>query len=194
MTTPDAAPSAPMHNPLTPRPGKTSTPPASWQGAWQNSWQNLGAKWSALQARERQLLSLVLGALVLLVVWSMAVSPALKTLTQSEARHAVLDQQLQRMQSLAEQARALQGQTAPQAVDSRAALKQSLAQWLDGTAQLNVSGDRATVTLQSAPPEAVAQWLLHSRQTAHTQAISAQLSRNAAGHWDGSLVLTWPSP
>ncbi len=161
---------------------------------WHGATQDLRAKWSALQTRERQLLGTALLLLALLAVWSVLVSPALKALAQASQRQAALDQQWQRMQTLAAQAKALKNQAAAPVSDSREALKQSLAQWLGGSAQMTIAADRATVTLQSAPPEAVAQWLLQSRQTARAQVVSAQLSRNAAGQWDGSVVLTWPAP
>lgn len=173
----------------------------------------LRARWQALAARE-QTLVLAAGALVALaVLWWLAVAPALATLRTAPARHAALDTQLQTM--LALQAEAQQLQSAPRAIsgDVVGGLRTALTQRLGNTAQLNVVGDRATVTLKGAPADALAQWLAQARSNARAAPVEARLVRagpppaaapaplggpmpeapSAMPRWDGTLVLVLPA-
>jgi general secretion pathway protein M len=54
------------------------------------------------------------------------------------------------------------------------------------------SGDRATLTLTGVAPDALAQWLTQARVNARTLPNEAHLHRNAAGLWEGTLVLALP--
>ena len=54
---------------------------------------------------------------------------------------------------------------------------------------LTFGGERMTVTLKGASPDAVAQWLTQARLTARVSPTEARLVRNSAGTWDGALVL-----
>jgi general secretion pathway protein M len=65
-------------------------------------------------------------------------------------------------------------------------------QRLGTTGRTLVSGDRVTVTLTGAAPEAVAQWLAQARANARALPGEARLNRNASGLWEGTLVLTLP--
>ncbi|MCM2346442.1 type II secretion system protein GspM [Acidovorax soli] len=168
-------------------------------------------RWKALAPREQNLL-LAAGAVVALaLLWWVALAPALATLRTAPARHAALDAQLQRMQSL--QAEALQLQTAPRSApgDAVASLRSALTQRLGATAQLTLAGDRATITLKGAPADALAPWLAQARSNALAVPIEARLARSAPAaspaapatlgngpaaavpRWDGSLVLALPA-
>lgn len=169
-------------------------------------------RWKALAPREQNLL-LAAGAVVALaLLWWVALAPALATLRTAPARHAALDAQLQRMQSL--QAEALQLQTAPRSApgDAVASLRSALTQRLGATAQLTLAGDRATITLKGAPADALAPWLAQARSNALAVPVEARLTRSAAAaagtsppatlgnvpaaaapRWDGSLVLALPA-
>src|SRR3989344_959783 len=89
----------------------------------------------------------------------------------------------------------------------------ALTQRLGNTAQLNVVGARATVTLKGAPADALAQWLAQARSNARAAPVEARLTRSAAPagsapnapapvklgnaatampRWDGTLVLALP--
>jgi general secretion pathway protein M len=61
------------------------------------------------------------------------------------------------------------------------------------SARYIIGGDRVTVTLTNTPPAALAQWLTQVRTNARAIASEAKLTRNTAGGWDGSLVLTLPA-
>ena len=50
----------------------------------------------------------------------------------------------------------------------------------------------ALVTLAGVPPDALAQWLAQARINARAVPGEARLQRNAAGQWDGTLVLNLP--
>lgn len=71
----------------------------------------LQQRWKALAPREQNLVLAASAIVALALLWWVALAPALKTLRTAPARHAALDAQLQRMQSL--QAEALQLQAAP---------------------------------------------------------------------------------
>ena len=110
----------------------------------------LQQRWKALAPREQNLVLAASAIVALALLWWVALAPALKTLRTAPARHAALDAQLQRMQSL--QAEALQLQAAPRGTpgDAVGSLRASLTQRLGATAQLSLVGDRATITLKGA--------------------------------------------
>lgn len=64
----------------------------------------LQQRWQALAPRERLGATLGLGLLLVFLVWSLAVQPALKTLRTAPAQQATLDAQLAQMQRLAAEA------------------------------------------------------------------------------------------
>ena len=152
------------------------------------------ARWRATSPREQRLLlvafALVLGALL----WWVALAPALATLKGAETRQRVLDAQWQQMQRLQVQAQALQAQPPLAPAVARGLLEASL-KTLGDTAQLSVTGERVTVTLKATSADALAQWLAQVRLNVRTAPSEARLVRNAAGSWDGALVLTLtPAP
>jgi general secretion pathway protein M len=100
----------------------------------------------------------------------------------------VLDGQLQQMLSLQAQAQTLQAQPVLSIDQTRLALEAAL-KLLGPGAQMTVQVDRVTVTLKAVGAEALAQWLAAVRQNAHVAPVEARLLRNAAGSWDGTLVL-----
>ena len=161
----------------------------------------LKARWLALAPRERLGLTLAAWVLGLGLLWWLALSPALTTLRQADAQRVGLEQQLQALQAQQAEAQRLQAQPKMASSDALRALEASVKQRLAGTAQLNVIGDRATVTLKGSPAEAVAQWLAQARANARALPIEAKLTRAAApassansavASWDGTIVLRLP--
>lgn len=154
--------------------------------------------WRALDSREQ---TLVRGAVLLLglaLLWWVLVAPALRTLRQADAQQRSLDGQWQRMQSLQAQAQALQSQPKVGHDEALRALQASVKQGLDPSAQLNVVGDRATVTLRNTPADTLAQWLAQARVNARAIPSEARLVRNMANPaeaaaWEGTLVLSLPA-
>ena len=169
-------------------------------------------RWKALAPREQNLVLAAGTVVALALLWWVAVAPALGTLRAAPARHASLDAQLQRMQSLQAEAQQLQATPATSPGDAVGALRTALTQRLGNTAQLNVAGDRATVTLKGASADALAQWLAQARSNARATPLEARLTRSAtaappAGNapvtlgsapvamprWDGTVVLALPA-
>lgn len=139
----------------------------------------LKTQWQAMAPREQ---NFVLGAAALVglaLVWWVAISPALQTLRTAPKRHAELDTQLQRMRSLQAEAQQLQAAPRSSTGDPTGALRNGLTQRMGTAAQLNVTGDRATVTLKAAPADALAQWLALARSNARAVPIEARLTRTA---------------
>jgi general secretion pathway protein M len=90
------------------------------------------------------------------------------------------------------QAQAMQSQPKLSHDEAVRQLESSVKERLGGSARLVASGDRATVTLSSASPNAVAQWLTQARVDARALPGEVHIHRNAGGLWDGTLVLTLP--
>lgn len=165
----------------------------------------LRAHWQALAPREQNLLRAAAVLVAAALLWWLALAPALSTLRTAPARHASLDAQLQRM--LALQAQAQQLKDAPRADPDSAvrALQSSVTEHLGPNARLAVAGERATLTLQGTPANALATWLVQARSNAHSVPQEVHLVRSPAAapgrpgdatsaraRWDGQLVLALP--
>ncbi len=140
----------------------------------------LKGRWQTLAPREKNLVLAAAALVALALLWWLALAPALATLRTAPARHAALDTQLQRMHSLQAEAQQLQAAPKTGPGDTVGALRTALAQRLGSTAQLNVVGDRATVTLKGAPADALAQWLTQARSNARATPLEARLVRSTA--------------
>ena len=155
----------------------------------------LQTRWSRLAARERNFLVAAVALVALALLWQLVLSPSLRTLRTSTAEATALDAQLQHMQSLQNQAGALQRQ-APLAYDEALrALNLATQQTLAATAQVNVVAERAHVTLQGANADALAQWLAQIRLNARSVPLEARLTRGTAptgATWSGTLVMSLP--
>jgi general secretion pathway protein M len=161
--------------------------------------QLLQARWAQLPAREKTLLGLA-GALVLAtLLWQLSLGPALATLRTADAQARVLDAQLQQMRAMQAEAQALQQQPALGFDEALRALTQATEQTLGATARLNTAGDRTSVTLQGAPADALAQWLVQARLNARSVPVDARLVRAVApgapggATWNGVLVMQLPA-
>lgn len=164
----------------------------------------LRARWQALAPREQNLLLAAAALIALALLWWLALAPALQTLREASTRHARLDAQLQHMQALQAQAQQLQATPRANPEDALRALQASVAERLGASARLSVAGDRATLTLQGTPADALAIWLAQARSNARALPQEAHLVRatapdnrsaatqSAAVRWDGTLVLALP--
>jgi len=148
----------------------------------------LQARWDQIARREQQLLLAALALVLVAVLWWVALAPALATLRSADKQHQQLAAQMQQMQRLQAQAKAIQAQPRPEPEEARRLLEASV-KALGNAAQIQVMGERVTVTLKGAAPDALAQWLVQARLNARTVPAEAHLARNAAGTWDGTLVL-----
>lgn len=177
---------------MTARPAATTTNRLQTVGA------TLRHSWGRMQPRERRLVALALAVVALALLWTLAVGPAWRTLRQAPAQMAELQAQLQHMQDLQRQARALAEQTPIAPEQAQQALRQATEQRLGEQAQLSIQGQQAQIRLQQVAADRLAAWLADSRANAHSRPIQAQLER-AAGDaatspalWNGTLTLQLP--
>ena len=171
----------------------------------------LRMRWQAMDAREQTLVRIACSVVAIALIWWVAVAPALRTLGNAEAQQRTLEAELQTMQSLQMQAQTLQAQPFVNRDDALRALQASVTQTLGAFAQLNVAGDRATLTLRGAPADALALWLAQARVNARALPSEARLTRAttpsasappaaalqaapAPAAWSGTLVLSLPAP
>lgn len=179
------------------------------------------ARWQALAPREQQLVQIAAVLVGAALLWWVALAPALATLRNAPAKHAALDAQLQSLQALQAEALQLQATASSAPPDGAAALRTALTQRLGTAAQMQLLGDRVTITLQGAPADALAQWLAQARSNARAQTTEARLTRSTSAtntapaqqggplvlgssaaapqplaadntRWDGSLILALP--
>jgi general secretion pathway protein M len=157
----------------------------------------LTAWWAGLAPRERRMVAVAGTLVAAALVWWLAIAPALATVRAADAQHRALDAQLQSMRAMAAQASALRAQPKISFDESLRSLENSVKQTLGATGQLNVSGERATVVLKGASPEALAQWLAQARANARAVPQEAKLAKSASATatamaWDGTVVLSLP--
>ena len=160
-----------------------------------DAFQPVSARWTQLAAREKNLVRLALGLVFATLLWLLILAPALTTLRTADAQAKVLDAKLQRMQTLQAQAQSLQKQPPLGFDDALRALTAATKQTLGTSAQLNVAGDRASVTLKGASADALAQWLVQARVNARSVPLEARLVRGpatGAAIWNGVLVMGLP--
>ncbi|HRP26902.1 MAG TPA: type II secretion system protein GspM [Burkholderiaceae bacterium] len=150
------------------------------------------AWWRALAPRERQGAWLALALVAIAGGWFIAVQPALRTLNTAPATIDKLDAELQQMQLLATESRALRA-APPVAPATAAAALQAAAARLGAKAKLVQQGDRATLSLTAVDGEALRSLLAEVRSTARARPIEAQLVRSKDGY-DGTLVLAVGGP
>lgn len=153
------------------------------------------AKWESMAPRERRMVSIAAWVVGLALLWWVVLGPALQTLRNAPAQHAALDAQLATMQTMAATAEQLRGQnSAP--TPSRGAAQSSLTQataQLGASAQVNVQGDKAILTLKGTPPDALAVWLNQVRVNARLVPVSAQLERGGdPDGWRGQITVGGP--
>ncbi len=144
--------------------------------------------WQARTARERRIVILVLALLAVLVVFSLFIQPAWRSARAAPAQLDQLDGELQQMQRIAAESRALRAVSPVSQTQAGAALK-AASERLGDKAKLNLQGDRATLTLTGISPEALRGWLVEARSGARARPVEATLQRGAAG-FTGSLTVT----
>jgi len=155
--------------------------------------QDLRAHWTGLAPREQALVAAAAGLVALALLWWIALAPAMATLRSAEAQHRALDGQLQQMRRLQAQAKAMQAQPRLAHAEAMRQLETAVRQQLGTGARYIVDGERVTITLTNTPAAALAQWLTQVRSNARAIPGEARLTRNAAGGWDGTLVVTLPA-
>lgn len=160
----------------------------------QNLLQTISYRWQGLDPREKTLVSAALAVVVAALLWWVAVAPALNVLKTAQTQRIALDAQLQQMQNLQAQAKALQALPKIKSGDAARALEALVKQRLGATAQMSLAGSQATLTLTNVRADALAQFLGQARAQANALPSQARLRRSANPEaWDGSLVLLLPA-
>lgn len=155
------------------------------QSAWR---QALQQRWQTLAERERVLLVVGGTVLGLALLWWVGLAPAWRSVRAAPQKIEALDLQLQDMQRLAAEAKALRAMPPMPAAQAQAALT-AAAQRLGDKARLSLQGERAVLQLSHLSGEQLAAWLAEVRISARVRAVEAQLTRTPQGDYTGSLVL-----
>ena len=180
-------------------------------------WETHGqARWQGLSARERLLVSILLGLFGIWLFVSIAISPALRTLNSAEQQRAEVAQQVAQMRALQQRAQELQ-KTKPLSRDESLRGLQSITPTGNPALQMTIQGDRVLVQLKNLSASQLATWLAQARSNAQalpdevhisrstSSSVSASTSVNASSGinassnstntttaWDGQIVLRLP--
>ena len=152
----------------------------------------ISLKWGRLAPREQRMVGAAIGIVALALLWWLALAPPLAVLRSADQQHRAVDAQMQRMQSLKTQAQQLQSQPRLTQDDASRLLEATVRQQLGLTARMSIAGERVTITLTGTSPQALSQWLTQARTNARVLPAEARLTRNPAGLWDGTVLLTLP--
>ncbi len=143
--------------------------------------------WRTRAPRERLLIAAGAIALAVLVIWMIAVQPALTTLRETPAELDRLDSQWQQMQLAASESAALRSASPVPPAQATEALR-AATERLGGKGKLALQGDRAVLTFSGVPFEALRNWLGEVRSAARARPVEAQLLKGASGY-SGSISL-----
>lgn len=180
-------------------------------------WATYGqSRWQGLNARERLLVSVLLGLFGVWLFVSIAISPALRTLNASESQRAEVAQQVVQMRALQQRAQELQ-KTKPLSRDESIRSLQSITPTGNPALQMTIQGDRVLVQLKNLSASQLANWLAQARSNAQALPDEVHISRsatssvssstsvsalsgvnangntaNATAAWDGQIILRLP--
>ena len=174
------------------------------------------SRWQGLNARERLLVSVLLGLFGVWLFVSIAISPALRTLNASESQRAEVAQQVVQMRALQQRAQELQ-RTKPLSRDESLRSLQSITPTGNPALQMTIQGDRVMVQLKNLSASQLANWLAQARSNAQALPDEVHISRsvtsslnsstslsassggnatnnstNATNSWDGQIILRLP--
>jgi general secretion pathway protein M len=198
-----------------------AAPPTDWktqvQAYGQQLWATYGqARWQGLSARERLLVSVLVGLFGVWLFVSIAISPALRTLNSAERQRADVAQQVLQMRLLQQRAQELQ-KTKPLSRDESLRSLQSITPAGNPALQMTIQGDRVLVQLKNLSASQLASWLTQARSNAQALPDEVHISRstsssvsastnvnalsginatsnsaNTTAAWDGQIVLRLP--
>jgi general secretion pathway protein M len=150
--------------------------------------QQAGRFWQARAPRERQLIAVMTVGIAVLLVWWIAIQPALRTLRESAVEIDRLDQQMQQIQLAAGEMQTLRAASPVPTEQAVAALRAATAR-LGDKARITVQGDRATLSFTGIAAESLRAWLGEARSAARARPLEAQMVKAAAGY-SGSITVT----
>ncbi len=164
----------------------------STRARWDQTIQRLKDAHQKLAPRERIATTVAAIVVALLLVWWVALKPAIGTLRGADAQNNAADLQLEAMRNMAANAEAVREEKGAQTLDREAMLLalRSATTPLGETAQLAVQGDRAIVTLRGVAPDVLASWLSQVRINARLVPVQAKLTRaSSPTAWSGEVTL-----
>lgn len=145
-------------------------------------------RWRAFAPRERRWLIAALVVVAMFLVWSLFVQAAWRTLNEAPVQLDRLESELQRMQRLGAEARELRS-AAPVSTAAAGMALQSATSRLGSSGKISLQGERATLILTGASPEALRSWLTEARSAARARPLEAQLVRAPAGY-SGTVIVS----
>lgn len=138
----------------------------------------LRARWQTLAPREQRMVAIAAWAVGAVLLWLIAVAPALRTLSSAPQERARLESQLDEMRTLAAEAAALRA--APQIGPAQAdAALRAATERLGATARLEPQADRTILRFSGVSGPAFAAWLTEVRAGARARVLQAELLRDA---------------
>ena len=165
----------------------SSTGTAAVGGSGASALAPLRQWWRTLPARERRLVALAAGVVLLALLWWLALQPALQTLRTAPAAIEAAEAQLRTMQRLAAEAAELRS-TPPVNGEQAAAALRAATERLGEQAKLSLQGDRAVLTLNGISTSQLRDWLAEARSGARARPVEASLLRSGPGY-SGTLVV-----
>ena len=153
----------------------------------------LAARWRSLAPREQRALLIAAAAIIVVLLWLVALQPALRTLREAPPQIAALEAELQSMRSLAAETGSLRG-AAPVSRSQAVAALEGATRLMGSNGRLSVQGDRATLTLDAADSAKLSQWLELARGAARARPVEMQLIRGPKGYSGSLVVMVGASP
>ena len=146
-----------------------------------------GRFWQGRAPRERQAIAAMAVAVGALLVWLVAVQPALRTLRETPAELDRLDGQWQQMQLAALESATLRT-ASPVPPQQAAEALRAATERLGGKSKIVLQGDGATLTFSAVPFEALRNWIGEARSAARARPVEAQLLKSATGY-SGTITI-----
>jgi general secretion pathway protein M len=149
------------------------------------AFEQLLRRWAGLQSRERRILAVGGGLVLLVLVWLLAFEPAWIGRKKLATELPTLRGQLAQMEGLAVEARRLSSQ-APQGVDTPAQLKVALEQSIEAAglkgavSQLTVSGDLIDLRFKAVAFAPWVAWFDSALRETRLRAIDVAVERETA--------------
>jgi general secretion pathway protein M len=144
--------------------------------------------WRARAPRERQLIAVMAVAVGALVLWWIAIQPALRTLREASIEIERLERQTQQVQLAAAEMQNLRSASPVPTEQAMAALR-SATTHLGDKARITVQGERATLIFTGIPADAIGGWLAEARSAARARPLEAQMIRSGADY-NGSITVS----
>ena len=144
-------------------------------------------RWQTFSERDRRAIILASVALGAYLLWVIGIQPAMKTLNKAPTEILRLEEQLQRMNRMAQESRELRS-IAPVSPAQATASLQAATDRLGSQGRITIQGDRATLTVSDIKPQALKDWLNEARSAGRARPLEAQLSKTARGY-SGTILL-----